>query len=58
MLFRKLQSQGREVIQVVGHPERSWGPSLEGTGIQPVDSYRVGLQHPHAPPPHLRLSPA
>jgi metallophosphoesterase superfamily enzyme len=42
MLFRKLQSQGREVVQVVGHPERSWGPSLEGTGIQPVDSYRVG----------------
>lgn len=42
MLFRKLQSQGREVIQVVGHPERSWGPAMEGTGIQPVDSYRVG----------------
>lgn len=42
MLFHKLQNQGREVIQVVGHPERSWGPSLEGTGIQPVDTYRVG----------------
>jgi len=41
-LFRKLRGKGREVIQVVGHPERSWGPALEGTGIQPVDSYRVG----------------
>jgi hypothetical protein len=42
LLFRKLQGQGREVIQVVGHPERSWGPSLEGTGIQPMDTFRVG----------------
>ena len=41
-LLRKLQGHGREVIQVVGHPERAWGPSLEGTGIQPMDSYRVG----------------
>lgn len=41
-LFRKLQGRGREVVQVVGHPERSWGPAMEGTGIQPVDSYRVG----------------
>jgi len=41
-LFRKLVGHGREVIQVVGHPERSWGPSLEGTGIQPMDVYRVG----------------
>jgi metallophosphoesterase superfamily enzyme len=41
-LLRKLQNHGREVIQVVGHPERAWGPSLEGTGIQPMDSYRVG----------------
>jgi metallophosphoesterase superfamily enzyme len=30
------------VIQVVGHPERAWGPSLESTGSQPLDSYRVG----------------
>ena len=42
LLFRKLQGHGREVVQVVGHPERSWGPSLEGTGIQPMDTYRVG----------------
>ena len=41
-LFHKLQGRGREVVQVVGHPERSWGPALEGTGIQPVDTYRVG----------------
>jgi len=41
-LFRKLQGPGREVVQVVGHPERSWGPALEGTGVQPVDTYRVG----------------
>ena len=42
-LFRKLQSHKREVVQVVGHPERTWGPSMEGTGIQPTESYRVGL---------------
>ena len=41
-LFYKLQAHGREVIQVVGHPERAWGPSLENTGIQPTDCYRVG----------------
>lgn len=41
-LFHKLQGHGREVIQVVGHPERAWGPTLETTGIQPLDSYRVG----------------
>jgi uncharacterized protein len=43
LLLRKLQAHGREVVQVVGHPERSWGPALEGTGLQPVDSYRVGI---------------
>ena len=42
-LFRKLQSHKREVVQVVGHPERTWGPSMEGTGIQPAESYRVGI---------------
>ncbi len=42
LLFRKLAGHRREVVQVVGHPERSWGPSLEGTGIQPMDTYRVG----------------
>ncbi|HWQ07771.1 MAG TPA: hypothetical protein VN436_01640, partial [Holophaga sp.] len=62
LLLRKLQAQGREVIQVVGHPERSWGPALEGTGLQPVDSYRIGsctLMHrrrifvyPRHDPPH------
>ncbi len=43
MLFRKLTGKGREVVQVVGHPERSWGPALEGTGIQPLETYRAGL---------------
>jgi metallophosphoesterase superfamily enzyme len=42
-LFHKLQGHGREVVQVVGHPERAWGPTLETTGIQPLDSYRVGV---------------
>lgn len=41
-IFRKIGKNGREVIQVVGHPERAWGPALEGTGIQPLDQYRVG----------------
>lgn len=42
-LLRKLSDKGRIVIQVVGHPERSWGPPLEGTGVQPVETHRVGL---------------
>lgn len=41
-LFRKLQGNGREVIQVVGHPERSWGPSMEGTGVQLKETFRAG----------------
>lgn len=41
-LFRKLKGGGRQVVQVVGHPERSSGPALEGTGIQPVEQHRVG----------------
>ena len=41
-IFRKLSAGGRTVIQVVGHPERSCGPALEGTGIQPVEQTRVG----------------
>lgn len=61
-LCRKLSGQGRELIQVVGHPDRSLGPSLEGTGLQPVEFYRVGchtLMHrrrifvyPRHDPPH------
>jgi metallophosphoesterase superfamily enzyme len=61
-IFRKLKSGGRRVIQVVGHPERSIGPALEGTGIQPVEQHRVGpftLMHrrrifvyPRHEPPH------
>ena len=43
-IIRKLQGHGkREVIQVVGHPERAWGPALEGTGLQPVETWRVGI---------------
>jgi len=41
-IFRKLKGGGRKVIQVVGHPDRSSGPALEGTGIQPVEQHRVG----------------
>jgi metallophosphoesterase superfamily enzyme len=61
-LFQKLQRRGRELIQVVGHPERAWGPSLESTGVQPLESFRVGsntLMHrrrifvyPRHDPPH------
>lgn len=42
MVFQKLHGRSREVVQVTSHPERSWGPAMEGTGIQPVDLYRVG----------------
>lgn len=42
LVFRKLKAGGRKVVQVVGHPERSMGPALEGTGIQPVEHHRVG----------------
>ncbi len=41
-IFRKVGKQGREVIQVVSHPERAWGPAMEGTGVQPTEQYRVG----------------
>ena len=61
-IFRKLKGGRRKVIQVVGHPERSSGPALEGTGIQPVEQHRVGpftLMHrrrifvyPRHDPPH------
>jgi metallophosphoesterase superfamily enzyme len=43
-VIHKLRGRGRrEVIQVVGHPERAWGPALEGTGLQPVETWRVGI---------------
>jgi metallophosphoesterase superfamily enzyme len=42
MLLRKIKGQKRDVVQVVGHPDRSWGPSLEGTGLQPMETLRVG----------------
>ena len=29
-IFRKLKGGGRQVVQVVGHPDRSVGPALEG----------------------------
>ena len=41
-IFRKLKGGGRKVIQVVGHPDRSSGPALDGTGIVPVEQHRVG----------------
>jgi metallophosphoesterase superfamily enzyme len=41
-LLGKLKKNNRDLIQVVSNPERTWGPSLEGTGIKLVSSYRVG----------------
>jgi metallophosphoesterase superfamily enzyme len=41
-LLKKLGSGGREVVQVVGHPERSVGPALNGTKLAPVDQAKVG----------------
>lgn len=41
-IFRKLKGDRRQVVQVVGHPERSVGPALDGTGIVPVEQHRVG----------------
>jgi metallophosphoesterase superfamily enzyme len=41
-IFRKLKAGGRKVVQVVGHPDRSDGPALEGTGIRPVEQHKVG----------------
>lgn len=42
-IFKKLRTGGRELIQVVGHPERSYGPALEGTGVRPVETHRLGI---------------
>jgi uncharacterized protein len=42
-LFRKLGGQGRDVIQVVGHPERAQGPALEDLGVRPVESHAMGV---------------
>lgn len=41
-IFRKLKAGGRQVVQVVGHSDRSDGPALEGTGIRPVEQHKVG----------------
>ena len=41
-LFCKLKKGNRDLVQVVSNPERTWGPSLEGTGVKLVSSYRVG----------------
>lgn len=61
-LLRKLAGGRREVVQVVGHPERSFGPVLEAAGIRPVEHYDLGphtLMHrrrifvyPRHEPPH------
>jgi metallophosphoesterase superfamily enzyme len=47
-LFYKLQAHGREVVQVVGHPERAWGPSLENT----VMHHRRIFVYPRHDPPN------
>ncbi len=41
-IFRKLKGGGRQVVQVVGHADRSAGPALATTGITPVEQHRVG----------------
>ena len=41
MLFAKLKANGRNVIQVAGHPERLAGPSMEAIGITPQESFCV-----------------
>lgn len=41
-IFRKLAGGRRKVVQVVGHPDRSAGPALQGTGVVPVEQHRVG----------------
>jgi metallophosphoesterase superfamily enzyme len=61
-LLRKIAGGKREVVQVVGHPERSTGPFLESAGIRPVEHFSVGphtLMHrrrifvyPRHEPPH------
>jgi len=43
MLICKIMKDNCDLVQVVANPERTWGPSLEGTGIKLVSSYRVGL---------------
>lgn len=41
-LFRKLKGAKREVVQVVGHPERTKGLALDGTGVKVVEQLKVG----------------
>ncbi len=42
MLFRKLGAQGRTVIQVAGHPERTMGPTMAATQVHPVETWSAG----------------
>lgn len=42
-LFRKLSGHGRKVVQVVGNLDRASGPSLQGTGVHPVETHSEGL---------------
>ncbi len=43
LVFRKLKAKRRRVIQVAGHPERLQGPTMEPTGVQPMETARVGI---------------
>jgi metallophosphoesterase superfamily enzyme len=40
-LFRKLAGRGRSVVQVVSHPERLQGPTMESIGVTPAETYRL-----------------
>jgi uncharacterized protein len=41
-ILKKLSSGGRQLVQVVGHPDRSLGPAMEGTQLKIVETHRAG----------------
>ena len=42
LLLAKLRNRDREVIQVVGHPERISGPLVDQLKLQPVEQFQAG----------------
>ncbi len=40
--IRKLKRGCERLVQVASHPERLRGPAMEGTGLLPVDTHKVG----------------
>lgn len=41
-LIKKLAGSGRQIVQVVGHPDRANGPALHGAGVTAVEQHRLG----------------